>query len=400
MFRKGGSDARGHLPRADGDARRGARPLAPGCHRGGARSEYGSARDGTGRKDSGSGASRGKGPEQLERVHIGQRLDESTSSSLGLTFSLPLYTGGKNEANIRSSALGLDIAGLTTERKRETLKYDVIKAYFDALEARHTIDVDQDSVDYYAANLENVTQLYEAGSKARIDQLRASVELSDARQTLIKAQNNYEVDLATLRNLMNLDRTEPLNLTDDFTYDTFDISLDDSIAYALRSRKDILADEYTLQQKEEAVKIAEAGKKPSVSLSAGPTISQTFEPSGHNSYDVKAGVSANWNVFDSGVTNAQIDEAKANRDTAKLNLQKAQEDADLAVRTAYYNMREAEHRLDSTADAVDQAEQDAYIAREKYRVGRHRRAQGALDSKAQPHQRAVRLRALQGAGRQ
>ena len=101
--------------------------------------------------------------------------DRSTSSSLGLTFSLPLYTGGKNEANIRSSTLGLDIAGLTTERKRETLKYDVIKAYFDALEARHTIDVDQDSVDYYAANLENVTQLYEAGSKARIDQLRASV---------------------------------------------------------------------------------------------------------------------------------------------------------------------------------------------------------------------------------
>ena len=295
--------------------------------------------------------------------------DRSTSSRLGLPFSLPLYTGGKNEANIRSSALGVDIAGLTTERKRETLKYDVIKAYFDALEARHTIDVDQDSVDYYAANLENVTQLYEAGSKARIDQLRASVELSDARQTLIKAQNAYEVDLATLRNLMNLDRTEPLNLTDDFTYDTFDISLDDSVAYALRSRKDILADEYTLQQKEEAVKIAEAGKKLSVSISAGPSVSQSFEPSSRSNYDLQAGVSANWNVFDSGVTNAQIDEAKANRDTAKLNLQKAQEDADLAVRTAYYNMREAEHRLDSTEDAVGQAEQDAYIAREKYRVG-------------------------------
>ena len=295
--------------------------------------------------------------------------DRSTSGSLGLTFNLPLYTGGKNEANIRSSVLGVDIAGLTTERAREELKYDVIKAYFDALEARHTIDVDQDSVDYYAANLENVTQLYEAGSKARIDQLRASVELSDARQTLIKAQNAYEVDLATLRNLLNIDRTEPLNLTDDFVYDTFDISLDDSIAYALRSRKDLLADAYTLQQKEEAVKIAEAAKKPSVSLSAGPSVSQSFEPESRNSYDMKAGVSASWNVFDSGVTNAQIDEAKANRDTAQLNLQKAQEDADLAVRTAYYNMREAEHRLDSTEDAVGQAEQDAYIAREKYRVG-------------------------------
>ena len=103
----------------------------------------------------------------------------------------------------------MDIAGLTTERARETLKYDVIKAYFDALESRHTIEVNQDSVNYYDANLTNVQQLYSAGSKARIDVLRASVELSDARQTLIKSENAYQVNLATLRNLMNIDRTEP-----------------------------------------------------------------------------------------------------------------------------------------------------------------------------------------------
>ena len=297
--------------------------------------------------------------------------DRNSSGSVGLTFNYPLYTGGKNEANIRSSEYGIDIAGLTTERARETLKYDVIKAYFDALESRHTIDVNQDSVNYYDANLTNVQQLYSAGSKARIDVLRASVELSDARQTLIKSQNAYQVNLATLRNLMNIDRTEPLNLTDDFVYDTFDIDLASCVDYATRNRKDILADQYTLQQKEEAVKVAEAGWKPTVNFSAGPTLSQTFEPSSRSdgSYDLKAGVSANWDVFDSGVTRAQVDRAKADRDTAQLNLQKAQEDADLSVRTAYYNMREAEHRLDSTQDAVSEAEQDAYIAREKYRAG-------------------------------
>ena len=297
--------------------------------------------------------------------------DRSSSGSVGLSFSYPLSTGGKNEANIRSSALGLDIASLTTERARETLKYDVIKAYFDALEARHTIDVDQDSVDYYEANLENVSQLYSAGSKARIDVLRASVELSDARQTLIKAQSSYQVDLATLRNLLNIDRTEPLNLTDDFVYDAFDIDLASCVDYAVRNRKDILADTYTLQQKEEAITVAEAGWKPTVNFSAGPTLSQTFEPSSRNdgSYDLKAGVSANWDIFDSGVTRAQVDKAKTEHDTAALQLQKAQEDADLSVRTAYYNMREAEHRLDSTQDAIGEAEQDAFIAREKYRAG-------------------------------
>ena len=295
--------------------------------------------------------------------------DRSDGLSLKLTGSLPLYTGGKNEARIDSASLGTDIAALTTERAREELKYSVIKAYFDALEARRTIDVDQESVDNYEAHLTNVQQLYQAGSKARIDVLRSSVELSDARQTLIKAQNSYEVDLATLRNLLNLDRSEPLTLTDDFVYDTFDISLSDCVGYALRSRKDLQAENDTLQQKELAVKEAKAGLRPTVSLSAGTGLSQDFEPEGRDSHSWNAGLSASWNLFDSGVTKAAIDEAEAARDKAALSLQKAQEDVDLSVRTAYYNMREAEHRMQSTADAVGQAEQDAYIAREKYRAG-------------------------------
>ena len=295
--------------------------------------------------------------------------DRSDGLSLKLTGSLPLYTGGKNEARIDSASLGTDIAALTMERAREELKYSVIKAYFDALEARRTIDVDQESVDNYEAHLTNVQQLYQAGSKARIDVLRSSVELSDARQTLITAQNSYEVDLATLRNLLNLDRSEPLTLTDDFVYDTFDISLSDCVGYALRSRKDLQAENDTLQQKELAVKEAKAGLRPTVSLSAGTGLSQDFEPTSRDSHSWNAGLSASWNLFDSGVTKAAIDEAEAARDKAALSLQKAQEDVDLSVRTAYYNMREAEHRMQSTADAVGQAEQDAYIAREKYRAG-------------------------------
>ena len=123
--------------------------------------------------------------------------EHSTGNVLSLNGSLPLYSGGRNQANIRSAELGVDTALLTTERGRENLKLQVVKAYYDALQARKTIDVDQESVDNYQAHLTNVQQLYSAGSKARIDVLRTSVQLSDAQQTLIKAQNAYEVDLAT-----------------------------------------------------------------------------------------------------------------------------------------------------------------------------------------------------------
>lgn len=295
--------------------------------------------------------------------------ERSDSNSLKLSGSLPVYSGGKNQANIKSSEIGVDAARLTTEREQENLKLSVIKAYYDALEAQKTIAVDQESVDNYQAHLTNVQQLYSAGSKAKIDVLRSSVELSNAQQTLIKAQNSYEVNLATLRNLLNMDREEPLTLTTDFSYEQFGVDMTDAIQYAYRNRKDLQVDDYTVKQKELAIKAARAGYLPSVSLSVGAGQSNDLHPSHDSSHNWSAGLGVNWNIFDSGVTRAQVDEAQVALDVAKLNQRKDQETVDLDLRTAYYNMREAEKRFNSTSEAVHQAEEDYYIAREKYRAG-------------------------------
>lgn len=293
----------------------------------------------------------------------------TNTNNLSLSGSLPIYTGGKNQASIKSSEIGVDTARLATERGQENLKFSVIKAYYDALEAKKTIEVDQESVDNYQAHLTNVQQLYSAGSKAKIDVLRSSVELSNARQTLIKAQNSYEVKLANLRNYLNMDRDEPLTLTTDFFFERFDTPMSEAIAYAYGNRKDLQADAYVVEQRELDIKAAKAGFLPTVSLSVGAGQENAFGSSSSSSNNVSAGLGVSWNIFDSGVTKAKVDEAKIARDVARLNLQKDQETADLTLRTAYYNMREAEKRLDSTGDAVGQAEEDYYIAKEKYRAG-------------------------------
>ncbi|MBQ1511822.1 MAG: TolC family protein [Selenomonadaceae bacterium] len=296
--------------------------------------------------------------------------DRSSSNSLGFSASYPIYTGGKNEASIDSSEIGLRSAVLATQRARETLKLDVIKAYYNALEARKAMAVNQESVDKYQAHYTNVQQLYSAGSKARIDVLRSSVELSNARQTLIRSQNTYEVNLAKLRDLIDMDRKEPINLTDDFSYVKFDLGMEDCIDYAFRNRKDLMIDRYTLEQKELAVKMAKAGYLPTLNLSAGVDALQSrFEPSSSNTSGWSAGLSAKWDIFDGGVTKAQVDSAKTDLDIAKLNMEKDEEAVDLELREAYYNMREAEKRFVSTSDAVKQAEEDYYIASEKYKAG-------------------------------
>ncbi len=295
--------------------------------------------------------------------------DAQTSNALALSARLPLYSGGANEANIAAGELGARAARLATERAREDLKYEVTAAYWDAVEAGKKIEVQRDTVNKYDAHLKNVTALYEAGAQAKIDVLRSSVELSNARQELIRAENAYEVSLATLRNLLNISRTEPLTLTSEVAYQPFETSVEDCISYANRSRLDLAEERMKVQQKELAVESARAGKKPTVSLTLGTGLTSQFEPRHDTSADVSASVGVSWNIFDSGVTRGAIEAAEAERDIALLTLKKAEETIDLNLRKAYLNMREAEQRFTATGDAVRQAREDDHIANERYRAG-------------------------------
>lgn len=295
--------------------------------------------------------------------------DAQASNTLALSARLPLYSGGANEANIAASELGVRAARLTTERAREDLKYEVTAAYWDAVEAGKKIEVQRDTVNKYDAHLKNVTALYEAGAQAKIDVLRSSVELSNARQELTRAENTYAVSLAALRNLLNISRTEPLTLTSEVAYQPFETSVENCISYANRSRLDLAEERMKVQQKELAVESARAGKKPTVSLTLGTGLTSQFRPRHDTNADVSASVGVSWNIFDSGVTRAAIEAAEAERDIALLTLKKTEETIDLNLRKAYLNMREAEQRFTSTGDAVRQAREDYHIANERYRAG-------------------------------
>lgn len=292
----------------------------------------------------------------------------SNSNNNRVSASLPIYSGGVNQNNIKSSELDVDIAKLQTERKWETMQLSVIQAYYDVLEAKKKIGVYEDAVNKYQQHLLNVEQLYGAGSKAKVDVLRSEVELSNARQDLIKGRNTYENNLSTLRNLLYLDSQEPLELTDDFVYTPFAGSVGDCVDFAISNRKELLVDSYQLQQKELAVKNAKAGYLPTVDLSLGAGWNKQVLPdSGNHEYSASIGV--NWNIFDSAITAAKVDAANTELKIAQATLQRDKNDIDLAVRKDYNSMREAEERFNSTGTAVRQAEEDYFIAQEKYKAG-------------------------------
>ncbi|ORU00485.1 outer membrane efflux protein [Anaerovibrio sp. JC8] len=309
-------------------------------------------------------------------VKVGTNFSKSEQNDLGwdngnktsVSASLPIYNGNINGRNIENAEIGVDIAKLQTQRKWETTRLDVIKAYYNVLQARKQTLVYQESVDRYQQHLTIVEQLYSAGSKAKIDVLRSQVELADARQSLIKGQNAYENSLGTLKNLLFMDQREPLELTDDFVYEPFSEDVNSCVSYALENRKDLIVDAYQVKQKELALKNAKAGYMPTVDLSVSTGWNKQVLPERDN-HSVSGTIGVNWTIWDSGVTKGKVNAAAVELETAKLTLSKDQSAVDMNVRNDYNSMREAERRFETTREAVREAEEDYFIANEKYKAG-------------------------------
>ena len=292
---------------------------------------------------------------------------DSESASARITGSIPLYTGGRLEADIKAASLSLDIASLDYLQAKDDLVYQVATAYVDALEAKATNAVDVETRNNLADHEELIGNLYDAGAKAKIDLLRAQVETANARQEVSKSQANYEISLTKLANLLSLDAINNLEV-EDFSPADESLDLEECLSTAIQQRNDLKADELKIQRADEEITSAKSGWKPSLNASAGTGFnarSKKWDPTS----DATAGISASWSIFDSDITRAKVDKAKIESEQLQLALQSDIEAVNRDVISAYKNLAAALVRIKSTEESVKLAEEERFIATERYLAG-------------------------------
>ncbi|WP_418627260.1 TolC family protein [Anaerosinus sp.] len=290
------------------------------------------------------------------------------SNNNNIRLSMPLYTGGKNELNIEKAKDSITASELALIRTKENTMLDTITAYYNVLEAEKIVAVDKETVDNYQEHLNDVKNLYQAGSTPKVDLLRSEVELVNAQQTLLKSQNSYDIAVSKLKNIIKFDSEDAIDLLDDVEYHAVERNLLECIAYAKENRVDLKKYQVAIEQAQKDIDIAKGDKKPSVSLSVGTGWNKQILPD-HANHSLTAAVEASWNLFDGNITAAKIKDAELSLEQAELEYYKQADAIDLEVREAYLNMQEAEKRFHTTKVAVSKAEEDYFIAKEKYKAG-------------------------------
>ena len=219
-----------------------------------------------------------------------------------------------------------------------------------------------------AAHLKNVQAQYEVGTVAKSDVLRSEVELANAQQNLIKAQNTYELAVSSLNNVMGLSLDTELAIKEDLKYEKYSQSLKDSIGYAMVHRPEVIQADANIDAAQKDIQVAKSGYRPSLTFQGAQDWNKDKFPGDDNS-NWSLSLIASWTAFDSGVTDAKVKQADAATEKAKQQAKQTRDSVQLEVRQNYLSMQEAEKRIDTSQVAVEKAEEDFKIAQVRYSAG-------------------------------
>ena len=283
--------------------------------------------------------------------------------------NIPIYQGGRLKEGRKYARWGLSNADLSLEDTMQTVRLQSTIYYFNVLQYRNLIEVYEEEVVTLQEHLRNVNAQFRVGTVAKVDVLESQVELANAQQNLVNIQNQYDVAVAELNNYIGLPADTIIRPQDTLTYKKYNLDLGDCTAYALENRADAAMADYAVKQAESNKRSAKAGWRPSVSGSVSKGFTHEHLFSGKLSDQWAAGISASWNIFDSGVTRAQVESAKVEVDRLKLAMNADLDSVHNDVVAAHKNLRIALLRLTTTQRAVELAEEERFIATERYNVG-------------------------------
>ena len=288
--------------------------------------------------------------------------------SNGLTASLPIFTGGKLSGTIKQAKANYQYNEVGVQRTYNEMRSTVTDGYFNMLQADNIQKLSAESVTRLEDHLKNVQAQYDVGVVAKVDVLRSQVELANAKQTLIQAENSYQVAEANMNKIVGLPMDTNLKLDNLLVYNAYDKNMDGCLAYAAEHRPELMQAKYNVDAAKGALMVARSGHMPQVAASASQSWSDSNWP-GDEKGNWGVGVNVSMNVFDTGVTLSKIHGAEADLKKAEETYRNTVDSVNLDVRSNYLGLREAEKRISTTKLAVEQADEDYRIAQLRYMSG-------------------------------
>ena len=246
------------------------------------------------------------------------------------------------------------------------------QTYIRILVLNERIKLQKESLARNEKALRDARSLLAQGRALRVDTLRAYTSVRNLEPDLLKLSYAIEVGKQQLRTLTGLDSLQEIVLTDSLVLPETTAQYTEEEVYneARLHRADLQSLDLHQQQADQQIKVAAAGMKPSVSLTAQFLIqTQTNQLNYFNAFYPATpfvGAQVNVPVFSGNSNKAKVKQARIEKNQSVIRSQQAYEELRTAVKHAVANVRETAARIQTSANVKETARLSYEITQYRY----------------------------------
>jgi outer membrane protein len=293
---------------------------------------------------------------------------DRTIYNFGLSFTLPLYRGGRLDRAIVIAGKKKDVAEQNLRLTQQELIYNVTSTYFKILQLQRLLKSEEETVKQFEAHKRDVELRLDAGTVPKIDLLKTEAELSHSRQKMLLVKNGLENSHDLLRTMMGID--DPyvsVSVIEERKIIQVDPALDRNLKKALSLRPDYLSLLHRLEISEQNVRLEKGKRLPSVNF-----LGEYAERSGDGP-DFRE----NWYlalkltlpVFDGGQIRSGVRRAEKELEKVKEEERSLRNRLVLEIGDALRGFENATERISVAESAIEVSKESLRIELLKYETG-------------------------------
>lgn len=303
----------------------------------------------------------------------------SYNGSYGIDANWTLYNGSKRLNTLKQQRLNNRIAELNVAQSENSIEESIMQVYVQILYAAEAVKVNEATLQVSQAEYERARALFDAGSIARSDLAQLEAQISADNYQVVTAQATLQDYKLQLKQLLELDGEEEMNL--------YIPSLsDENVLSPLPSKTDVYRTALTLRPEIEAgrldvraseldIDIARSGYIPTLSLSAGIGSTNangsdfTFGEQIKRNWNNSLGVTLSIPIFNNRQTKSSIQKAKLQKQTSELSLLDEQKTLFKTIEGLWLDANSAQQRYVAAVENLKSTQTSYDLVQEQFNLG-------------------------------
>ena len=301
------------------------------------------------------------------------------NGTYGINANWTVWNGNRNTNTIKQNKLTEKIAELGIEQQANSIQEQIAQLYVQILYETEAVNVCREIIKSSIMQRDRAKTMVELGSLARVDLVQLEAQVSQDEYSLVSAQTQLANYKLQLKQLLEIHDDEEFDIAVPEVTDAQVLAMipNEQAVYsaALNSRPEIQSSKLNIESSEIAIHSARAGYKPTVSLTAGISSSNSSGQDTEFFKQVKTnvnnslGLSVSVPILDNHQTRTNIRKAKYALQTSELNLQEQQKQLYSTIENYWLNATSSQQQFIAARKNVRSMQESYDLVTEQFNLG-------------------------------